>query len=214
MSAVNLNIIFYIYAIISLILTLTAIFILQKSTSIANLLFVATPLLFTTILIFNMLNYFGHIINNILLWFPYLIAPLGMMLSSLYILQGPGFHKDRKLRIFLAIYIFLAIIFSSYPNPLQFEMSYPQQGFQHFYLSIPFFLTCFFFLKISKVIPEEKTKIYLLVSGLLLVAFGSLLRSYSYIFNLQESYIGMIIIVLGSILAMLAFSGVKHQTTT
>lgn len=190
------------------------LFILKKSSNIANLLFVMTPILFTTILIFNMLNYFGNIINNFLLWIPYLIAPLGMLLSSLYILNGPGFHKNRNLILFVFFYVFISLNFSFFPNPFQFgQLSGLQQGLMHFLIVIPLVGTIYFFIKILPEIPDQKSKIYSLLFGLLFVVLGSLLRTFDYILNNQESTIGMIIIVLGSILALQAFSTFRNRKT-
>ena len=115
------------------------LFIISKSTDFANLSFILTPLLFTVILIFNMLNYYGDIVNNFLLWFPYLIAPLGMLVSSIYILQGQGFYKNQYVISSLSIYFFISLILSIYPNPSQFgNLSPIQMGLMHLYLIIPF----------------------------------------------------------------------------
>jgi hypothetical protein len=161
-----------------------------------------------------MLNYFGNIINNFLLWIPYLIAPLGMLLSSLYILNGPGFHKNRNLILFVFFYVFISLNFSFFPNPFQFgQLSGLQQGLMHFLIVIPLVGTIYFFIKILPEIPDQKSKIYSLLFGLLFVVLGSLLRTFDYILNNQESTIGMIIIVLGSILALQAFSTFRNRKT-
>ena len=208
----EIDLFFYMFGLISLILILMIIFILNKSRNIANWLFIMTPALFTLILIFNMINYYGDIINDFLLWFPYLLAPLGMLLSSIYILRGPGFHKNTYLQLSIGLYVLLSILFSSYPKPLEYsQMSNAQQGLMHLYLIIPFIVTIYCFKKIASEIPEQKQKIYFLITGLILVCLGSLARSIEYIVYNQDSTIGMVIIVVGSILTLLAFAGVGQH---
>lgn len=208
----QLDLFFYLYGIISIILILMILFIISKSTDFANLAFIVTPLLFTAILIFNMFNYYGSIVNNFLLWFPYLIAPLGMLISSIYILKGQGFHKNQSLLILLSLYIVISVIFSWYPNPLQFgNLSTIQKGSMHLYLIIPFLATIYYFWRLIPEVPEvESSKIYLLLVGLIFASIGSLLRGVEFILYSTDSTLGMVIIVLGSILAMLAFAGVKN----
>lgn len=211
-----LDIYFYIYGLISIILILMVIFILLKSTNEANLLFVITPILFTAILIFNMINYYGYIINNFLLWFPYLIAPLGMLLSSLYILYGTGFYKNTNTLLFLILYSLVSFILSLYPNPFQYyNLSGLQSGSMHILLVIPMILTIYNFRRILPEIPDQKIKIYSLNLGLVLATIGSLLRGYDFITTSNDSYLGMLIIVLGSILTLLAFANVRrHKDST
>ena len=208
----DIDLFFYIFGIISLILVLMIAFILKKSTNLANSLFVLTPTFFTTILIFNMLNYFGNIANNFLLWMPYLLAPLGMLSSALYILLGSEFRKQKNVVSFLALYVIVSLLFSIYPDPLQFgNLTGLQQGSMHLFLIIPFLLTIILFMKISLEAPDERWKIYILVAGLIIVALGSILRGNDYILYGNDSIYGMIIIVLGSILALMAFSTVRRQ---
>ena len=210
-----LDLFFYIYGLISFILILMIIFIINKSTDFANVSFIITPLLFTAILIFNMLNYFGALVNNFLLWFPYLIAPLGMLFSSLYILQGSGFHKNKYLLIGITLYVFIALILSSYPNPFQFaKLDGFHVGIMHLLLVIPFLITIFDFWKLIPQVQNEKTKIYLLDSGLGFSAIGSLLRSFNYLVTNNDSTLGMILIVIGAILAMSAFIGVNQKQSS
>ena len=187
------------------------LFIISKSTDFANLSFILTPLLFTVILIFNMLNYYGDIVNNFLLWFPYLIAPLGMLVSSIYILQGQGFYKNQYVISSLSIYFFISLILSIYPNPSQFgNLSPIQMGLMHLYLIIPFLGTIYYFWRLIPEVPDESSNIYLLIFGLVFVSIGSLLRGMDYLITSNDSTIGMVIIVLGSILSLLAFAGVKN----
>ena len=161
-----------------------------------------------------MLNYYGQIINNFLLWFPYVLAPLGMLLSSQYILHGSRYYKNKLLLGFVFVYILGGLGFSLYSDPFGFEkLTGIHQGSMHLYLIIPFIGTMYFFLKIAALIPDQKLKIYSLISGLFFVVIGSLLRSMEYISNEQDSTIGMVIIVLGSILALLAFSGVGSSSS-
>ena len=142
---------------------LIVIFILSKSRNEANVLFVLTPILFTVILIFNMLNYFGDMANNFLLWFPYLLAPLGMLLSSLYILYGTGFYKNSITLSFLILYSLIAFIFSIYPNPFQYyDLSGLQSGAMHIYLVIPMILTIYNFIRLfsSGICGKSLIKLY------------------------------------------------------
>lgn len=207
-----LDIYFYIYGLISVILILMVIFILLKSTNEANLLFVLTPILFTAILIFNMANYYGDIINNFLLWFPYLVAPLGMFLSSMYILYGTGFYKNAETLLFLFIYSILSLFLSLYPDPFQYHnLSGLQSGSMHMLLVIPMILTIYNFMRILPDIPDQKLKIYSLNIGLVLASIGSLLRSFEFITTSNDSYLGMLIIVVGSILTLLAFANVRRH---
>ena len=208
----DLDVYFYMFGLISIIMILIVIFILSKSRNEANVLFVLTPILFTVILIFNMLNYFGDMANNFLLWFPYLLAPLGMLLSSLYILYGTGFYKNSITLSFLILYSLIAFIFSIYPNPFQYyDLSGLQSGAMHIYLVIPMILTIYNFIRLLPQIPDEKLKIYSLNLGLLLATIGSLLRGFDYIMTSNDSYLGMLIIVLGSILTLLAFANVRRH---
>ena len=203
---------FYMFGLISIVLLLIVIFILSKSRNLANIAFVVTPLLFTLILIFNMLNYYGDVINNFLLWFPYLLAPLGMLISSIYILEGPGFQKDKNLLTLLGLYIIIAGILSAYPDPLQYgDLTGTHSGIMHLLLIVPFIATIYYFGKIENLIPDQKRKINLLLAGLGAVVIGSILRGMEFIMSNIDSEIGMTIIVIGSILTLLAFAGVKRQ---
>ncbi len=187
-------------------------FILNKSRNLANWLFIMTPALFTLILLFNMVNYYGNIINNFILWIPYLLAPLGMFLSSVYILKGPGFLKNRSLEVFLILYVLISIILSAYPNPFQFgQLTGLQQGLMHLYLIIPFIGTIYYFQKVIPEIPEQKQKIFYLIAGLVVVSLGSVFRAFEYISYEHDSTIGMLVIVLGSILTLMAFASVRRQ---
>lgn len=188
------------------------VFILNKSRNTANWLFIITPALFVLILLFNMINYYGDIIHNFLLWFPYLIAPLGMLLSALYIVKGPGFQSDRYLQLFVVTYVGIALLLSIYPDPLQYgNLTSTHMGLMHLYLIIPFIGTIYYFQKILPELPEQKAKIYYLILGLIIVTFGSLFRTLEYVVNEQDSTLGMIVIVAGSILTLLAFAGVKRK---
>ena len=208
----ELDIFFFMYGFISIILLLIVIFILRKSRNLANIAFVGTPILFTLILIFNMINYYGQIINNFLLWFPYLIAPLGMLISSIYILEGPGFQKDQNLLTFLLGYIVVAGILSAYPNPLEYsDLTGLHAGIMHLILIIPFLVTMNNFGRIENLIPDQKRRINMLITGLGAVAMGSMLRGVEFIMMNRESEIGMAIIVVGSIMTLLAFAGVRKQ---
>ena len=190
------------------------IFVLRKSTNASNLFFVLSPVLFTIILIFNMSNYFGHIANNFLLWIPYLLAPLGMLLSSLYIHLGSEFYRPKILKLFFTLYILVSLLFSIYPNPFQFgELTGLQQGLMHLLLIMPFSISILIFLKIAAEAPEAKWKIYLLDSGLIVVTIGSILRGITYILNNQDSTLGMELLTLGSMLALMAFANVKKSNS-
>ena len=209
----NLDIYFYIYLIIIILLLLITALILKKSTSRVNILFVTTPILFSLILVFNVLSYF-MIVPPFLLWFPYLIAPTGIVFAAWYIVYGSELTVNKSFLFIQTIYIGFSLFSSLY-----LQIAYPTEnvhiiGLNHLVLTLPLCMAAIQYYKIIPLIPDQKEKIFALDFGLFLVMIGTILRGLNYYLVGQDLVLGLVIIIIGTFLVLLSFTNILQPTQT
>ena len=209
----DLDIYFYIYLVITILLLFMTAIILTKSTSRVNVLFSITPLLFSLILVFNMLNYF-LVVPPFLLWLPYLLAPTGMVFAAWYIIYGTELAINKVFFFLQSLYLGFALFSSLY-----LQLIYPSQDTQiialnHLILTLPLCLAAIQYYNMISIIPEEKIKIYALDFGIVLVMLGTFLRSMSYLLLKADLVPGLVIIILGTFLVLVSFTNILQPNRT
>ena len=84
-------------------------------------------------------------------------------------------------------------------------------GIGQFIINIPIGLSIIQYFRIAKLVPEQKSRIYVLIFGLIISIVGELIRSYSWIVEEVESDIGLVLLMIGVFIAMLAFTNMFHK---
>ena len=197
----------YFYIIIILFLLFMSFLVLKKSTSIVNIYFVFTPIIFS-IMIFSVLmnNYLSipAVITEIL----YIIAPLGILFSSWYIFHGNNLFKHYPNLIFLAVYLSYLVIMVAFINDELYKNLI--FSFDHLIIVLPFSLAIINFIKLIKESPDQKGQIRFLIVGLLINIIGFIIRGVVQFLSNVESIEGLIITLIGIILVLFAFRSIDQ----
>lgn len=192
------------YVLLTILLLVISYFVLDKSNDTVNQLFVITPLLFALILVFNIAEFFIQV-PPFLLWLPYLLAPLGVMLAGLYIFHGRNVFNQPLISGFTSVYAFFTLL-SSVLAQLFLDGNPLLDATNHFAITLPFGVAMIAFFKVSQIAQDQKIKILLLNGGIGLVVAGSLLRSFWWASANEDLFVGLVIILVGVFATLLAFT--------
>ncbi|OLS20758.1 MAG: hypothetical protein HeimC3_39140 [Candidatus Heimdallarchaeota archaeon LC_3] len=195
---------FYIFSIITVLLLVITLIILYKSRSMVNKLFIITPILFSTILIFNIIEELGTNVSDFLLWFPYILAPLGILFAGWFIHYGYEITYQKRFIVFTSLYVIFSFISSTYLELATSGEAYVI-AINHLVIVLPLLIASNEYLKLRSIVPDQKRKILALFIGLLIVVVGSLLRSLSFFLYEEDTVIGLVIIIVGTLTIMISF---------
>ena len=195
---------FYIFSVITALLLGITIIIIYKSRSTVNKLFILTPIMFSTILIFNIIEELGTDVSDFLLWFPYILAPLGILFAGWYIHYGSEITYQRRFIVFTILYLIFAFFSSVYLELATNNEEYVI-GMNHLAIILPLLAAGIEYLKLRSIVPDQKNKITALFIGLFIVGVGSFIRSVSYFLTKEDTVIGLVIIIIGTLTVMISF---------
>jgi hypothetical protein len=143
------------------------------------------------------------LISDFPLWIPYLLAPLGILFAGWYIHYGNEMYRDRKIILFTTLFVAFSMLSSFY---LEFTSTGDGsvEAINHFMLIFPLLWAVYEFYKIRLIIPDQKSKILSLTSGLVIVIVGTFLRSLR-LFLDTLNMVGLVIIIIGTVLVLISF---------
>lgn len=205
----QIDAVFIVYGLLTILLIIMTYAILRKSLSMVNYLFSITPIGFIIVLVINMLQYFVAI-PLIVPRIPYLLAPLGILFAGIYIFRGREIFKRFYFIIPALLYIGFCLFISFY---VDYKPGNFSSGFMHLTITFPVIISLFFYSKLRSIIPESARSINSLLIGLIIIIIGASLRSY-YFFtvNISNDYLpGLALIIFGTIIVILSFTAFSEK---
>ena len=208
----QIDAIFIVYGVLTVILLVLTFVILRKSLSTVNYLFSITPLTFSLVIVLNMLDYFISV-PAIIPRIPYLLAPLGILFAGLYIFYGSQLRHNSYFLVVSGLYIVFCLLFSFY---MVYVFDSLTISLQHLTITFPIILSLYYYFKLRSIIPENKNAINALLIGLLIIIAGAILRAYYFLtVSIQGDYVpGLVLIFVGILISILSFTTFSEKQST
>lgn len=145
--------------------------------------------------------------------FIFFLSPLGLLYSGFMIIYGYDAWKRSIISVFSVSYIFIELILlSNEAFDMKYTEIYISSGILNLIVCVPLLSAFYYFSKLLKLI-EEKTKVYLLISGLFLGTLGQSFNAANTLAQGPEAvtYLSFAIIIVGVILASFSFTNLSGK---